>query len=462
MADGARDPHEDRLGTAWQEINQRDRTVLELRAAGETLEQVGARLGVTRERVRQLKLKAESALIEAAESQFPHLREDLLKAVGDEAAVPDRILLRTVGTRSTVALSALLRGLGFMNPRTWAGELEGWWTQRQGVLDVHLRDIAAHAPFPSKELQERATAAGLAADLPLPELFSCAQSPVMPGPTGGWVRRSTKVPDAALLWLATEKEPRSSGEIAEAIGWASQRALREALRRDDRFVQRRPEGAWVLPHWKAVDKAWSYRSAFDALVDVLHERGPLTFDELAQETMRRYPVSRSWITQCLSSHRVGRTETGLYDLVERGALPIEDGEPRRPDNIVELHDSTIFMRLRVDSELLRGSSVAVSRWLTWRLGLNQPSTETHFQLRDGTGEVVVRRNIGSSTVSSLRAAAQWLGLVPGCHIFVALRPQQLTADARHGCTGRRCPAGCFVPDRLDELPVRTSAVTPER
>ncbi len=440
-----RDHHEDRIRSAWQQLGQRYRTVLELRIAGETLEQVGASLGVTRERVRQVQLRAESAFLEAVEAQLPELGEELLATVGAEAAVPDHTLqetFRTTSTTSTTASIALLRGLGIVRPRTWAGDLEGWWTRRQNALDVQLRNLAAQAPFSAAKLHERAKSVGLPEDLPFQELFTCRQSPLMPGPAAGWVRRSTKGTDAAFLWLANENHPRSSDKIAEAAGWPSKRSLHEALRRDGRFAQLRPMGTWVLSEWETFGDRRQYSSAFEALVEVLRERGPLTFDQLAEETIGRYPVSRSWINECLSSKRVGRTEEGMYDLVERGALASEDREPRKPDNIVESPSGQmIAVRLRVGSELLRGSSVTVSKWLTWRLGLRQVPSEKHFALRELAGDVVLRRTTGTLAVSSLRAAAQSLGLKSGCQIVVVLRPEHDTADIRHGCIVAQCPSG---------------------
>ncbi|MDQ3422029.1 MAG: hypothetical protein M3510_01290, partial [Actinomycetota bacterium] len=54
---------EDHLDRAWLGLSERDRSLLGWRAAGETLAQVGVRLAVTRERVRQLQVQAESTLL---------------------------------------------------------------------------------------------------------------------------------------------------------------------------------------------------------------------------------------------------------------------------------------------------------------------------------------------------------------------------------------------------------------
>lgn len=434
--------HDDRLERTWRGLSERDRSLLGWRVDGETLAQVGVRLGVTRERVRQLQVKAESDLLEGSGTGPSSPRNKVAALVGQCAAVPDQLLQQTLRTEATVALAAFMVALGFVRPRTWAGELIGWWSDAVGALDCPMRELAAQAPFDATELDERAEAAGLPADLPLHGLFSCAQSPVTLSPVGGWIRRFAQGRDSAFLWLRAQGEPRTCDEIAEAIGWPSLRGLRESLRRDERFTQLRPEGSWALSCWATTRGRVQYSSAVDAVVGVLRELGPLTRNQLAAETMARHPVSSRWVRQSLLNGQVGRTENGMYDLVERGAAAIEERAPARPTNMVESPDGLeMTIRLRVDADLLRGSGIPVSRWLTWRLGLHDVPSHRHFAINWHGGDLVLRRGTGTSAVSSLRAVAQSLGLVSGCDLVVLIRPEQATAEIRHGCTGTQCPAG---------------------
>lgn len=431
----------DGLGRAWRSLEPRHRRLLEQRVAGDTLAQVGSRLGVTRERVRQLQIRAESALIEAAGAELPGFRETLVATVGARAVVSDHQLHVELRTSSTVALTALLHALGFMRPRTWAGELAGWWTSHNGALDAQLRGVVARAPCSDAELHERLAAAGLPEDLPIEELFGCRRSPVTPGPGDSWVRRSAKSADSAYLWLSSQGEPRSSREIAEAIGSQAVRGLNKSLAQDGRFTRLRPDRTWTLSGWTAARHRRLPTSAVEAVVDVLRDLGPLTRYQLIQETISRYPVSRQWLTQSLTHSLVGRTETGLYDLVERGAVPIVEAAPTRPDTIAESSDGQmITVRLRVDAHWLRGNGIPVSRWLTWRLGLREIPAQRTFAVMGSDGQVVLRRTVGLSILSRMRPIAQSLGVVPGCGIVVVIRPEKDTVDVRHGCTGRGCPA----------------------
>jgi hypothetical protein len=302
-----------------------------------------------------------------------------------------------------------------------------------------LRDLAAQAPFPADELDARAKGLDFPDGLPVERLLSDPASPLLRGRDGGWLRRMGEGRDAAFLWLSGQGEPRPGPEIAAAVGW-DDRALREAMRRDERFVQVRPEGTWALADWRPANLT-RYRNALEAVLETLSDIGPLTFEELLDETRRRYPVGSWRINQCLSSDQVGMTEEGRYDLVERGATPVEEREPRRPDNIALSGDGQLLgVRLQVNKDVMRGSGVAVNRWLTWSLGLRTAPSERYFRFDDIEGEVRVRRNTGVAQLSSLRAATLALGLNEGCLFVLLLRLDSNTASLRHVCQPGACPA----------------------
>jgi hypothetical protein len=435
MTDAATDP----VTAAWETLTDRQHTVLELRLSGTTLDVIGSSIGVTRERVRQIQNRAEEALRSALDQYLlPEARAELTHVLDDHPAVADGEVHAVLGTASGVPMAVALRALGVARPRTWAGDLPGWWTRRPGALDVQLRDLASQAPFTDDELDKRAGALGLRSDLPLRELLVADGSPIRRGPAGGWVRHPGEGTDAAYLWLKAQNEPSSSAEIAGALRW-KERALREAMRRDPRFAQRRPEGTWVLAEWKSNTTVRRYANAVDAVVEVLEELGPLSLERLIAETVSRYPVTTWRITQCLSSDRIGRTQDGRYDLSERGAIPIEEIQPRKPDNMTESR-SVVGVRLPVTYDVMRGSGIGVNRWLTWRLGLHQAPSERRFELVELPGGIVVRRRTSTSAISSLRSPALALGVVEGCELIVVFRTDEGTADVRHACHEGDCPA----------------------
>ena len=433
------DPIADPVMAAWETLAPRDRAVLELRLSGATLDQAGVTIGVTRERVRQIQLRGEKALLSALDKYLPDLRAELHRLLDNHAAVAEGDVYAALGIAPSMPMSAVLRAVGVARPRTWTGDLAGWWTLRPGALDVQLRDLAAQAPFADGELAQRAAEIGIPQGLPLRELLTDERSPLTPGPAGGWIRHSRAGADAAYLWLKDQAEPRSAAEVAGAVG-GHERALRETMRRDARFAQRRPEGTWVLSEWKSNTTIRHYANAVDAVVEVLEELGPLTLERLTAEAIQRYPVSAWRITQCLSSNQIGLTQDCRYDLTERGAIPIEESEPRKPDNMAE-SGSVVAVRLPVTHDVMRGSGIGVNRWLTWRLGLRHAPSERSFELSELTGSITVRRRISTSSISSLRSAAVALGVVEGCQLIIVFRTEQDTADVRHACQEGNCRAG---------------------
>jgi hypothetical protein len=430
----------DWLLDAWLHLDERSAQILARRLAGDSLADIRRTYGISRQRVSQLALRGQEALLTAQRRHAPDLAEKLSLLLGDNAAVSDSRFAAVLPSAAVTGRDVLLRLLGVVPPRTWGGDLKGWWTRHPGELDVLLREIAAMAPLTCDEARDAATALGLPDDLPLDALLADADGPLSSHPTG-WVRRARVTRDAAFLWLRAEGEPRSVGEIAIAVGNSSEHAVRERMRADSSFAQVRPEGTWALTDWRVAGADNRYASAVDVVVEVLREHGPLSFDQLRAESQRRYPVSTWRIQQCLSSNQVGLNDRGLYDLVERGATPIEDQEPRRPESIKTTPDGTLVgIALVVDSDVLRGSGLGVHRWLTWYLGLRTAPSARSFAYADAAGELTVRRATSSSQISSLRTPVLALDLAEGCQIAVLIDLTAETAKVRHTCEAERCPA----------------------
>lgn len=430
----------DWLLDSWRQLDERTAKILTRRLGHERLADIGRTYDVTRERVRQLQLKGEKALLSAQRRHAPDMPERLGSLLGEAAAVPDSQVAALLPTRAVTGRHALLRVLGAARPRAWSGDLHGWWTRHPGTLDTRLRELTAMAPLTTADALYAATTLGLPEDLPLDKLLAGPDSPLARHATG-WVRRARVTRDAAYLWLRAEGEPRAVSDVARAIGESSEDAVRERMRADDSFAQVRPEGSWALTDWRVAGADSRYASAVDVVVEVLREQGALTLDHLRVESQRRYPVTAWRIQQCLSSNLIGLTDSGLYDLAERGATPIEDEEPRQPDTIKTSPDGNLVgVALTVDSDVLRGSGLGVHRWLTWYLGLRTAPSTRVFPYSDGPGDLTVRRATSSSQISSLRMAVLQLELVEGCQIAVLMRLASDSASVRHTCPADRCPA----------------------
>ncbi|MFE1032469.1 sigma factor-like helix-turn-helix DNA-binding protein [Streptomyces sp. NPDC058807] len=427
------------LVRAWETgvFDEREQAVVTGRAEGRTLDEVGVTLGLSRERVRQIRNRARKRLADMADVVQNGWRETV-RAAGAGPAAPREAFAAALGVVDHVALEELLAAAGLDAPRTWAGPLRGWWSADPGALGGALRRLVDTAPFRSDDLGRAASEAGLPAGLPLAWLLSHSESRLDLSPDGHWVRRKARGRDAAYLWLLEAGRPCQPDELLAPMATTTVAAVREALRRDDRFRQNRPEGTWALTEWTHL-RASPYATAVEAMVAVVTESGPLSRAQLFARVTELYPVTPWRLTQCLISDQLGETPDGLIDLVSRGARPIEEGEPAQP-NSMAIEGDVLGARIPVTQDVLRGSGINVNTWLTWRLGLRQAPTSRTFTTAGEHPPLIVRRRTSSAQLSSLRLHALELEVVHGCVLAVLLRLDDDTARVGHGCAPETCPA----------------------
>jgi hypothetical protein len=427
------------LFKAWGDevLDEREQAVVAGRSEGQTLDEVGATLGLSRERARQLQNQARRRLAERADILHNGWRETA-RATGAGLATPRDAFAAALGVVDHVALDELLAAAGLDAPRTWAGPLRGWWSADPGALDGALRRLVETAPFRGDELSQAAAEAGLPADLPLAELLAHSESRVALSPDGHWVRRKARGRDAAYLWLLEAGRPCQSDELLAPMAATTVAAVREALRRDDRFRRIRPEGTWALTEWTHL-RASPYATAVEAMVAVVTESGPLSLAQLFARVTELHPVTPWRLKQCLLSNQLGETPDGLVDLVSRGARPMKEEEPAQPDSMA-IEGDVLGVRIPVTQDILRGSGVNVHTWLTWRLGLRQAPMSRTFTTPGDHPSLIVRRGTSSAQLSSLRRHALELEVVDGCVLAVLLRLDNDTARVGHGCAPDICPA----------------------
>jgi hypothetical protein len=183
------------------------------------------------------------------------------------------------------------------------------------------------------------------------------------------------------------------------------------------------------------------------MIDVVSELGPLSKEVLFARVTERYPVSSWRLQQCLLSDEIGATSDGLIDLVKKGAHPIEGREPVQPARMTSDADGNVLgMRLTVNHELMRGSGVTVSPWITWKLGLRQAPMAKTFDTNDGSKPLTLKRTTSAAQISSLRQHALAQGASIGCDLIVLLRVDNSTARIVHACPLGTCKASGITPD----------------
>ncbi|MGV9319806.1 sigma factor-like helix-turn-helix DNA-binding protein [Streptomyces sp. NPDC003660] len=413
--------------------------MIEDRADGKKLGAIGQDHELSRERVRQLLLTAQKHLCVIADAFVDDWRDRLI-TVTERSAVPQSEVAAVLGVPDQLGVGPLVEAVGAEHPLTWAGRLRGWWTRSPGDLEALLRRGIEEAPLRGEDVAATFTAAGVPDGVPLLDLLGHPDSPLVPGFGGAWLRRRARGRDAAYLFLLASGEPCRAEELVEPTGIRRKPAVSEALRRDERFVQLRLEGKWALAEWPHLNVT-PYPNAVEAFVAVLTELGPLPKDALFVKVGERYPVTLWRLHQCLLDDRVGITEDGLIELVARGASPIEESEPTRPVRMAVDPAGNVFgVRLTVDKDVLRGSGVVVSSWLTWQLGMRQAPMVKTFSIAGQPTPIILKRATSAAQISSLRVLVKEHGMVGGCEFVLFLRKDNSTARVEHACAQRVCPA----------------------
>ncbi|MEU6433685.1 sigma factor-like helix-turn-helix DNA-binding protein [Streptomyces albidoflavus] len=429
---------DDWLQSAFGALPARSRRMIEDRAVGKTLRSIGEEHEVSRESVRQMLVKAQKHLCAVADAFVDDWR-DRLATLTECSAVPQSEVAAALGVCDQVGVGPLVEAVGAEHPLTWAGRLRGWWTRSPGALEVLLRRGMEEAPLRGEDVAVTFAAAGVPDEVPLLDLLGHPDSPLVPGFGGTWLRRRARGRDAAYLFLLASGEPCRAEELLAPTGTKRKPAVAEALRRDERFVQLRLEGKWALAEWPHLNVT-PYPNAVEAFVAVLTELGPLPKDALFVKVGERYPVTLWRLHQCLLDDRVGITEDGSIELVARGATPIEESEPTRPARMAVDPAGNVFgVRLTVDKDVLRGSGVVVSSWLTWQLGMRQAPMVRTFSIVGHPTPIVLKRATSAAQISSLRVLVQEHGMVGGCEFVLFLRTDDSTARIEHACTQHICP-----------------------
>lgn len=428
------------LDKLWIEVmDERDRAMCSERVAGRTLHEIGDQYGISRERVRQCLVKIDRSVAAAADMVRPMWRERLA-SVANEPAVSISQLATILDAGESVAVCVLAGTAGFVPTRVWGHmTVLGWRTAAPGKLDAVLSEIVGAAPLRQDELVHLPIMERLPEGLPIAELLRHSRSPLIQGVGGDWLRRAARGRDAAYLWMAERGSPCRTEDLAEVLA-GKPHAVREALRRDERFTQIRPEGTWVLTEWSHPSVS-SYSSAEEAMIAVLEEEGAMRQEQLFARVVERYPVTAWRLKQCLLSDRVGVTPNGHFDLIVRGAEPIEEPEPTQPKTMEVDSTGMVFgIRLNVNYDVVRGSGVVVNTWLTWKLGLRRARMSKSFEIVDSSDEVLtVRRGTSGAQVSSLRRHVKALDIALGCQIAILLRVDESTARIIHACPNGVCP-----------------------
>lgn len=364
----------------------------------QTLEEIGARHQVSRERIRQLETRLKRRLVEPDDSV--HL---VLDALG-----------RRFGVLAPLAdlhreMPALMEdgpapGNPMLDTLAWLAdewEISGEWFQRTGFA----QDLAA-------ALDDFADSFGVVS---LPALADNlgVDAQVLRDRLAGEVTvygehlltRDRSMQDRAAALLAVEGEPLSSLDIAQRLGDANPRTLTNAMSADAR-ITRTGRDRWALSDWGMEE--------YSTLADWIGRRveaGPVPLRQLLDEAVDTLGVAASSVRLYASSAEF-QTVDGQVSRAEE--IQEVEVDPTETPGLYRIGEDLVWLTT-VTSEHLRGSGSGLPRGVAAALRVPMLGRRT---LPSPLGEQTVGMSRTGATVSTIRRFLEAAGIGEGERIWL--------------------------------------------
>ena len=413
--------------------------IMSLREA-RTLEEIAKTRGVTRERIRQIEAKGVrkvTAVVGRVAAHMPtEWHRQLASGITSEDALFGALMDPALDLQAQLRVGrfVLRTVLPTTRPaRVFGHLLRGYWSNGStDGLEQKLCELAEFGPYSDEDLAEALTASDVDEGLGRLILASDRSPLIHYGRARGWIRRAGAKRDACYLILNRAGRPTSIEALARMVE-DQPRNLGAALDRDERFQKLYGLRKWALAAWDNSKRGGQYRNTRDAMTDLLTRDGPMTFGELVKAVIEVHPVTSWAVSNNLEHEAFGRLADGRYAMAFQGGSTYEEEEPPITADVdPPSDDSNIAFYVPVTSEVLRGSGVAIPRYVTWFAGLRRVPRKRTFETA-GHNTVTLARNTGSATMSSIREEVRALRLDVDCLVRIHLSLPDNVAGLKPAC-----------------------------
>lgn len=305
--------------------------------AHETLEAIGSRSGITRERVRQIEaagieaIRASAAFKEAA-SAFTELARHI---EGLGVVVPEETLLNSLGkdtkTRNRFRF-LLVVGSAFLRERETDDFVARWHVDHATAKKIHealdnlytsLSDdeVLSEGELLDRFLEELKGVNHAYKNNEVLKRWLSLSKVIRPNPLSEWGRASAPaihvkgIRDYAYLAIKRHGKPMHFSEVAKTIGALFSKKAHIAtthneLIKDPRFVLV-GRGLYALTEW-----GYTPGVVRDVIHEVLEKKGPLTKDEIVKHVkMARFVKDNTILVNLNDSSHFKRLKDGRYTAV---------------------------------------------------------------------------------------------------------------------------------------------------
>ena len=407
---------------AADQLSTRERDILHRRLVADppdTLDDIGRDLGLTRERVRQLQVRALRRFHEHAQSgPLQRLVDELRRHLGttftdgpSSAVVIDPRVGRLGGADPVLARAVVLDVAGYRRRG-------GWWvsddTPDIPTLRGQMLDLADDTGVIDDDLLTAwLQGLGVAAPWRVPLLHELGSTRRF---AGGWVRWDGTIIDKVHRVLALHGEPLTPEELLALSGEdRSARTVRNAVFVDDRFVRIDRAGRLALPDWGF--------EAYGGIVDGLRDRieqagGAVVLAEVVEEMVSQYGVSPNSV-KLYAAVPMFVQEDGVVRLRRPDEPYVSDADPHGQMGIF-LAEHTLAVARTVNHDILRGSGVPLGLEVAGALGVRPGESRTYLCPDGATITLSASTRAFTASMSALRQLAEDRDAVAGDHLVARL------------------------------------------
>lgn len=382
-----------------------------------TLNELGEKLGITRERVRQLESRVKEAV-------HGRLQGDEKCAPIAHAAARLRRRLGPISTEREVEL-ALREILDEEEPDRQVREavllhlagpyrLEAGFWQSASVLETVTEQLMARRdePLNADDIEELLAAAGVASQA----LDAVAGALPLHAFDDRLLVWTGSLNDKACLLLRVHGEPMSREQLHSAMGPddVNFRSLVNAVQGDER-IRRLGLNSYGLADWGGEE----YTTIADEIEEAIQRRGGRApVDEIVEELVAWFGVSAQSVRSYAASRRFHRDRDGQLTVAPADASPART--PRMPpelDRDLVLRGGGWVVRVRVDRDVMRGSGRPTRSAVAQAAGV-WPGDARTIELSNGSAAISWRGP--QPAFGSTRALVEELGCAIGDLLFVPL------------------------------------------
>ena len=400
-----------------------------------TLEVLGERFGITRERVRQIEKKAVAHLDRLRNSEFRPVirRAHAVRAklgVGvpaDDQAIAETLTWATtdIETNSNVTPSfarALL---------LW---LAGPYKKRQDWLlaERHLKKLTLEAVLDRRD--ERGMVATTAvnevlAQFGFKERFHEAWLVVLRNflaVEGGHIYFKGSILDKVRALLRYHGRPLTVEEMLEHIGSDSVRSVRQRLTDDPGFWRVNKQSEFVIAGTPGYDE---YTGITDEIVQEIGAcGGEAPFDHLVEKLTRVYGVKETSVVAYINTPMFTKDENGIVRVRDADISIDVSTDITKTAACYQSHDGTWYWRVLVDKDVARGSGRLVPNAFAQELGCN---IGDKIEVDTTNGPLTFSWPLASTTgasIGSLRSALASCQAEIGDFLFVRATKPKMTFE----------------------------------